>query len=859
ITNLGSVSNEIDITILDSANQDVTDNYVLHLTLGSLTVNARELGFSTPSADKIYDGLPLEMKTYDFLYGRIAGNHYLQVTMNSTITAPGQIVNDLYITIFNEFNEDVTEFYIIQKDLGMLTVSPKPILISTPSAEKMYDGLPLNNWTWTLETGIMGFNHYLDIQMSASITTPGSIVNDLSVTVHEEGTELDVTQYYEISLDLGTLTVYPRQIVISTMSAEKTYDGIPLMEQSWSFTSGVLGYNHFITFVMTSQITTPGTIDNEITVTVRQEPLGEGLPETDVSAYYDIIYEFGTLTVNPGYLYIQSAGSSRTYNGLVLSNSQYDIVDGYVANDQMLLISFLSEIKDVGSIPNDFQVNIVDQQSHDVTDYYQIVLEFGTLTVLPRPITIGTESLEKEYDGTPLTSSVWSLQLGLMANDQFLNVSMTSSITNPGIIDNGVDVTIMDAENVDVTNNYAITYDLGTLTVFTRTLIFQTESLEKEYDGLPLVSDVWTLISGVLPSAHHMEVSMNNQITNAGSIENGLVVTILDESNQNVTSHYDIIYDFGTLTVLSRYILIETGSLSKFYDGLPLTNSEWTMRSGTIADNQRMEYTMNASITNPGMVENRMSLTIYDAGNQNVTANYDLVFEFGTLEISARRLTLETESVEKEYDGLPLTSASWLMTSGALADNHTMVVVMNASITNAGSIDNDIAITIFDAENVDVTEYYDVTYELGQLTVFPRSLQMATANAEKIYDALPLTNQDWILLTGSVLANHHMDVVMNAQITNVGTLPNAIIVTIYDDFNQDVSDNYDITYFLGTLSVFRQSLTIATETASKIYDGLPLTSQEWSIQSGELVVNQWIDFAMNSSITNVGTINNVIQ
>jgi hypothetical protein len=49
-TTPGTIVNQVSITILDEQNQVVTGNYTISFDLGTLTVNSRELGISTPSA-----------------------------------------------------------------------------------------------------------------------------------------------------------------------------------------------------------------------------------------------------------------------------------------------------------------------------------------------------------------------------------------------------------------------------------------------------------------------------------------------------------------------------------------------------------------------------------------------------------------------------------------------------------------------------------------------------------------------------------------------------------------------------------------------------------------------------------------
>lgn len=52
-------------------------------------------------------------------------------------------------------------------------------------------------------------------------------------------------------------------------------------------------------------------------------------------------------------------------------------------------------------VPN--VTRIVDAKGRDVTSYYDISYEDGTLTISPRSVTLTSASDNKVYDGTPLT------------------------------------------------------------------------------------------------------------------------------------------------------------------------------------------------------------------------------------------------------------------------------------------------------------------------------------------------------------------------------------------------------------------------------------------------------------------------
>lgn len=95
-----------------------------------------------------------------------------------------------------------------------------------------------------------------------------------------------------------------------------------------------------------------------------------------------------------------------------------------------------------------------------------------TFTIEPKPLTITAGSDTKVYDGTPLTNDSYTskddsdVSPGLIESDSFERVTITGSQTNAGSSGNVPSgAVIKNGSNEDMTANYDITYENGTLTV----------------------------------------------------------------------------------------------------------------------------------------------------------------------------------------------------------------------------------------------------------------------------------------------------------------------------------------------------------------------------------------------------------
>ena len=83
---------------------------------------------------------------------------------------------------------------------------------------------------------------------------------------------------------------------------------------------------------------------------------------------------------------------------------------------------------------------------------------------------------------------------------------------------------------------------------------------------------------------------------------------------------------------------------------------------------------------------------------------------------------------------------------------------------------------------------------------------------------------------------------------------------IVDAKDKDVTSNYDIGYENRTLTINKRSVTLTSETASKVYDGTPLTRPNVTVTGDGFVEGEVTDIRATGSVTNVseGEVTNTI-
>jgi hypothetical protein len=216
-----------------------------------------------------------------------------------------------------------------------------------------------------------------------------------------------------------------------------------------------------------------------------------------------------------------------------------------------------------------------------------------------------------------------------------------------------------------------------------------------------------------------------------------------------------------------------------------------------------------------------VSNAVIRSGEEDVTYNYEVTYVEGTLTVTPRRITVTAGSNTKEYDGWALTDDSFICSredgEPALVLDHQITVTVEGSITNVGNVPNVASNAVIRSGEEDVTYNYEVTYVDGTLTVTPRRITVTAGSDTKPYDGTPLTNPTYTVSREDeqppLVLDHQITVTVEGSITNVGVEPNVVTNAVIRSGEEDVTDNYDITFAEGTLTITKRQITV---TAAKV-------------------------------------------
>lgn len=573
----------------------------------------------------------------------------------------------------------------------------------------------------------------------------------------------------------------------------------------------------------------------------------------------------GSLVISPISTVITITANSKTreYNGEALTDNGYTFTQGVLVNGDVLQAVVEGSQTNKGSSANVVKSYKVVRGSDDVTGNYKFTDSVnGTLTITAKPLTITADSAEMVYDGQPLTKN--SFTNTELAEGDKLTATVTGSQTNVGSSDNVASAAVIMAGEENVTANYTITYEKGSLTVTPVTdevIVTVTErGGDYLYDGgEKVVTGYDAVSSNPLYTANDYSFSGDATVksTNAGSYDMELAPEDFKNTSANFTNVTFIIVD-GKLNIAQRKVLMTSADDEKVYDGTPLTNSTVTVTGDGFAEGEGAAYTVTGSQLDEGSSNNSFT---YELNEGTLAANYIIETKEGELTVKPilTEITITANSGEKMYDGSALINGGYTFTSGILVDGDVLTAVVEGSQLNAGSSANVVKSYRVMRGETDVTANYRFAESVdGKLTVTARKVVMTSADDEKVYDGTPLTNDEITVTGDGFIEGEGVTYDVTGSQLDVGSSDNSFT---YELNEGTLAENYIIETEEGKLTVTspEQHIVITANSAEKTYDGTPLTDDGFTYTDFVLAEGDVLEAVVEGSQTDAGSSVNVIK
>ena len=557
-------------------------------------------------------------------------------------------------------------------------------------------------------------------------------------------------------------------------------------------------------------------------------------------------------------LVITADDNEKEYDGTALSDDGYTVVFGndnltgtangvQLTNGDVVTAQISGSIANVGTATNTVGTVTVMRGNTDVTCYYNIVKNNGTLEVTASDdleVTCPSgDNITKMYDGEALNPAA-TANVTSETTISYSTDGENWSATVPSLTNAGTQTIYVKAEN----SNYVTATCEYILTVEKRSISLTSATDQKVYDGTPLTNNQVTVEGDGWATGEGATYNVTGSQTDVGESNNTFTYTL---NNNTLANNYDIETETGTLTVtpITTPITITAKSKEKKYDGTALTESGYTYTTGVLVTGDVLTAVVEGSVTHHAdNTANNNVVTSYQVmrGNTNVTGNYTFNNPVpGTLTINKRNVTLTSATDTKVYDGSALTNDNIAVSGDDWASNEGATYNVTGTQTTVGTSNNTFTYTL--NNNTTATDYNITTAE-GTLTVTVSdelTITCPSGNAiTKVYDGTPLQPA----ATASAIGN---DVVTIEYSTNgvngwSTTAPSITTVGTQSVYVKASNSNYNTKECNYILTVSARPITLTANSVEVEYDGNLHTYEEtttpyYTITSSTLAGNQTID------------------
>ncbi len=895
ITDCGSIENLLELCVTDADGNDKTLNYNIVIdaaALGKITIKPRPIKVVTESAALTYDG---EKHLFDrfTVEGNIPSHYFVAVPESAFINA-GTYKN-IQTARATDGQKDVTANYDIEYVYGDITIAKLPITITTQSAQKEFDGEYSSYIDFECKQ-ILPLSDKFEAIEAKAFCYRGEYYNDHRVRVTNASGE-DVTANYELDYVLGTVTITPRTVSVRPKNTSSTYTGKPISAmQALEETESTPFLNSLEKLGYTVYISCKGegtniTKDSPIPITLEYLRLFDKNGR-DVTSSLNVESENGFLTIEKHYVTFKTDYTKDViYTGSDIANSDYKVypdgkgdyglLEGHTATAVLMGVG-----RNVGVYDNCFDrdtTRIYDENGTDVTENYGIWYIDGQIRILPRPITVTTESAGVMYDGKTHIFAGFTVtphsDYPLIAGHSFegYNYSEYKSYTKAPQT-NSHDVRIKDEQgnvvydSASYTDNYDVTFNYGKVSVYQRPIRLKTLDETWVYDGkdnrrLEIFYADYNEYPPIEGHTPRVNTKNKENIVNAGTFENYLFGRIYDENGADVTDNYVIEYTRGTVSIKKRPIDLYTQSATVVYSGSVFRLDGYTVEGLLDGHGSNFRAIDGFEIINAGVYENRHVLEIFDSGDADKTDNYEIIAHYGTVTVLRRSIEIRPLDESQPWNRQPLKpqilQKDSIMNSFDRLGFTFNAVSMSGERTDVGiSYSYVTEVIIKDKNGNNVNDNFNISYTAGTLEVTPLIIDICPDAQSKPYDGTPLKAVNALDLSTThnfqFLLNegYTYEVVVEGEQTEIGRSSSYIVSFImYDADKNDVTGNFDIVTRAGSLTVTAEAIKILLYHNSKVYDGAPITLEsamdDYEVISAGIGMNVSVDFSF--SLTEYGS------
>ena len=827
------------------------ENYDITYRYGTLTVSAQSINPDDPipgayagvkvnaPSDAVYDAR--EHKWIPVVTGKdgnalVEGRDYTVTYSTDDFTNVTGIVK-VAITGIGDYTGCVTREY---------QITPASVKLASNTREFVYNGAYQSDDAVTVQGAEALFRSQVDdLKAVGKVMTvaEGKVPNTIAFT-WKDGFK---ASNFAIERAEGELSVVAKDIVSSadmTVSSpsDLVYDG---REHKWApeVKDGEKVLTEGVDYTVSYGADDFTNVTGAITVTVT----GQGNYAGSVERTYRI---------TPAPLTVSTPSASGVYNGKPLTAA--GTISGFV-NGEFAPFETTGSQTEVGTSDNTYAIDWAAAGATAKQANYTVSETVGKLTVteFAGRVVATPGSYSGTYDGQAhgVDVTVSGLPEGYSVKAARSNATATDATDEAGVTASVDELVIVNAQGEDVTGKLDIEKQTGAIKIAPAEYYVVTEGAFKVYDGTALTAPgkIVGLVNG-----EEASLSVTGSQTDAGSSANIYAIAFDKSAKEgNYVHGADTI---GSLEVTAAKadgkISLSGNSASKVYDGKPLAAKAASAVVPT-QDAVAIEYSLDGEnwTTDPGSLT---ATDVADSATVQLRAssldNYEgYVHGSQQLSVTKRAVNLKSDSASKVFDGTALTRpevAGWKQLGDeGFVDGQVSGVRATGSATHVsdGKVANAIAYVEGEGFNAD---NYAISKDEGVLSVTAKQIAAADvtvqAPADVVYSG-KAQQQKPVVKDGDKVLVEGVDY----QLTYSGNATDAGTVTVTVTGKGDYAGSVDVAYQIAPAP-----LTVATESANKVYDGKPLTAGG---KVDGLVNGETVAFKLVGSQTKVGESDNAYR
>ena len=884
-TVVGSSPNAFDYTLNEGTK---ADNYTITKSEGTLKVTDRdetekyEITVTANSATETYDGTE---KTVSGVTGTTLTNDkgatFTVEGLSATVsgTDAGEYTNEVSGTpvVKDAAGNDVTSQFKVKTVNGKLVIDKRAVTIKPKNATKAYDGKPLKAIEWEIVSGsFVDGQSIADPQYNGSQTVPGSSESSITKWGYAEGTN---AANYNITAAKGSLTVTDRadgekyKITVKANSAESTYDGNEHAVEGFETLEFAVDGNEYTVSGLSASVsgTDAGIYPNNVTGTAKVTDAAGN----DVTSQFSVTTESGSLVINKAKATIAPKDATKAYDGTDLKASEF-VTEGFVKDQGVKSATFTGSQLNVGKSKSGIDGYVLADGTN--ANNYDITKGTGNLEVTPVSdevtVTITGNAATLKYNGTEqsVTGYTVACSNGLYtANDFVFTGAAVAKGTNVGTYKMGLDKGRFSNTSANFSNVTFVVED-GWLKIEggqidANDVTWTTQDVQKVYDGNPL-----SAFPASATDTHGNELNVEYSIDGEAWTSDPAEISLTHFGSQKVllraTGSNYAAGQYATrsenIAINKRPVTLTSAGANKVYDGKPLTNDTVTSTPLGVdvgfLDGEGVTCNVTGSQTNVGESDNEFTHTFNEGTSES---DYLVTYEFGKLIVTQDNtevvVTITEHSGAFEYDGTEKTVSGYdFGASNELYKNTDFEFTGNDSVsaTNVGTYDMELKSEDFKNTNGNFSKVTFVVVD-GQLTITPKSVDPEAGKGMSVGKLPHITyngesqKQKPEVKDGNTLLTEGTDytLVYSKDTTNVGT------VTVTVEGKGNYAGETEVTY-----EIMKRQVTLESASASKVYDGTPLTKPEVTVGGDGFVEGEVSGLKAIGTVTNVadGEVDNEI-